>query len=150
MSLASSVSSSPRKAPWHLWVVGIVALLWNASGAYTIMMAQAGKLAGLSAEEAAYYAAQPLWFVVTTDIALLSAIAAALALLLRSRAAMWLFAVSVVAILVTDGYDLASGASRAIVSTGALIVTAFILVIAILELVYARAMTIRGVLGGAK
>ena len=47
-------------------VVGALALLWNGAGAYTIMMAQAGKLADISAEEAAYYAAQAIHKPVTT------------------------------------------------------------------------------------
>jgi hypothetical protein len=102
---------STGKAPWHLWFIGILALLWNASGAYTILMAQAGKLTGLSLEEAAYYAAQPQWFVVVTEIALFGAIAAAIALLMRSRFAVHLFALSLACI-----------------------------VIAVLELAYARAM----------
>ena len=138
--------SSERNAPWHLWVVGILALLWNGSGAYTIMMAQAGKLADLGADEAAYYAAQPLWFPIVTDIALLSAIAAAVALLLRNRAAVWLFAVSLIAIVITNSYDLIAGTSRVYATTGALIVTIIIAVIALLELLYARAMRKRALL----
>lgn len=129
-----------------MWVAGILSLLWNGSGAYTIMMAQAGRLPSLSADEAAYYAAQPLWFVLVTDIALLAAIAAAVALLLRSRTAAWLFALSLVAIVVTNASDLAAGTSRTLVSQGALIVTVLIAVLALLQLVYARAMTTRGVL----
>ena len=134
------------KTPWHVFVVGILALLWNAAGAYTIMLAQVGKLANESAEELAYYAAQPSWFVIATDTALLAAIAAAVALLLRSRAALWLFAISLVAILVTNAYDLAAGTSRVLVSRAVAIATAVIVVLAILELVYARAMRKRGAL----
>jgi hypothetical protein len=126
--------------------VGVLTLLWDGSGAYTILMAQAGRLPGLSADEAAYYAAQPLWLVITTDIALFGAIAAGAALLLRSRAAVWLFAISLAAILIADVYDLAAGTSRALANPGALIVTAIIAVLAILQLVYARAMQKRGVL----
>jgi hypothetical protein len=110
------------------------------------MMAQAGRLADLTPDEAAYYAAQPTWFVVVTDIALVGAIAAAIALLFRSRQAVWLFAISLAAIFVTNAYDLAAGTSRALVSRGALIVTGIIVVLAILELVYARAMRKRAVL----
>ena len=135
-----------RKTPWHVWVVGVLTLLWDGAGAYTIMMAQAGGLPDLTPDEAVYYAAQPLWFVVATDVALLGAIAAGVALLVRSRMAVGLFAVSLVAILVTNIYDLAAGASRALVSQGALIVTAIIVVLAILQLVYARAMQKRAVL----
>jgi hypothetical protein len=142
----STIVAPARHTPWHLWAVGILALLWNGSGAYTIMMAQAGRMPNLSAEEAAYYASQPLWFVLATDIALVAAVAGAIALLLRSRAAVWLFGVSLAAILVTNAYDLATGMSRTLVSGGALVVTAIIAVIAVLELVYARRMSQRGVL----
>jgi hypothetical protein len=126
--------------------VAIVSLLWNGSGAYTIMLAQAGKLAGISADEAAYYAAQPLWFVIVTDVALLAPLAAAAALLLRSRAAVWLFALSLAAIFCTNFYDLAAGTSRALVSRGALIVTALVVILAVLQLGYAASVKKRGVL----
>jgi hypothetical protein len=142
----STMLTPERKAPWHLWVVAVVALLWNGSGAYTIMMAQAGRLADLEVDEAAYYAAQPLWFIVVTDVALLGAIAAAVALLLRSRMAVWLFAVSLGAILVTNSYDLAAATSRMLASRGALIVTVIIALIAVFELAYAWAMRRRAVL----
>jgi hypothetical protein len=142
----SSWNTARRKAPWHLWVVGILALLWNASGAYTIMMAQAGRLPGLSADEAAYYAAQPAWFMAITDVALISAMAGAAALLLRHRAATWLFAVSLAAIIVTNLYDLTGGTSRALAGRGAMIVTILIAVLAVLQFLYARAMKNNAVL----
>ena len=28
------------RAPWHLWVVGIISLLWNAMGAFDYLMSQ--------------------------------------------------------------------------------------------------------------
>jgi hypothetical protein len=134
------------KAPWHVWVVAILALLWNVAGAYTIMMAQTGKLPDLKPDEIAYYAAQPLWLVIATDISLLTATAGALALLLRSQTAAWLFALSLVSIVVTNVFDLAAGTSRALANSTAAIVTVLIAVIAILELAYARAMRKRAVL----
>lgn len=137
---------SERRAPWHLWAVAILALLWNASGAITIMLAQAGRLADIDADETTYYAAQPGWFVVATDIALLAAVVAAVALLLRKRAAVWLFALSLIAIVVNNSYELGAGTSRMLVDRGALIVTCVIVVIAIMELAYARAMKKRDVL----
>jgi hypothetical protein len=125
--------------------VGGLALVWNGSGAYTIMMAQAGKLPNISPDEAAYYAAQPFWFVVATDIALLAAVAAA-ALLMRSRTAVWMFALSLAAIFITNIYDLAAETSGMLVSRGALIMTSIIVAIAILELAYAWVMKKRRIL----
>jgi hypothetical protein len=142
----STLTTPQRRTPWHLWVVGALALLWNGSGAYTIMMAQAGKLADVSAEEAAYYAAQEPWLVIAADLALVAAIAAAVALLLRSRAATWLFAISLAAIVFTNVYDLAAGTSRALVDRGWFVLTGLIVALAALQLAYAFAMKRRAIL----
>jgi hypothetical protein len=142
----SAVSIAHRRTPWHIWVVAVLTLVWNGSGAYTIMMAQAGRLPELSADEAAYYAAQPIWFVIVTDIALLAALAAGVTLLLRSRIAAGMFALSLAAILVTNVYDLVAGTSRVLVSQGALIVTLIITLVAVLQLVYAWTMKKHAVL----
>jgi hypothetical protein len=142
----NSNASSSAKTPWHLWVVGVLALLWNASGAYTIVMAQAGKLQGMRPDEVAYYAAQPAWFVVLTDIALFSAIAAALALLFRSRAAVELFLLSFLMIVITDAYDIAAGTAQALANTAAMVVTGLIAVLALLQFYYARRMYKRSLL----
>lgn len=140
-----AMGETKPKAPWHLWVVGVLAMLWNGSGAVTIMMAQQGQLA-VSADEAAYYAAQPWWFVALTDIALFGGILGGLALLFRSRWAPLLFAVSLLAIIVTNGYDLAEGTSRMFTNLGTVVVTCLIWILAILQLWYAAAMRGRGVL----
>jgi hypothetical protein len=142
----STVVTPRQRMPWHVWVVAALTLLWNGSGAITILLAQAGRLPGISADEAAYYAAQPAWFVVATDVATWAPVAAAIALLLRSRLAVPLFAVSLVLIIVTDTYDLGAGTSRALANGGALIVTILIVVIATLQLAYASAMKKRAIL----
>jgi hypothetical protein len=85
--------------------------------------------------------------VAITDIALLSAVAAAVALLLRSRIAVWLFAIPLAAVSITDVYDLVAGTSRMLVSAGAMIATVVIFTIAILELVYAWSMKKRAFCG---
>lgn len=146
MSSASPSAASPAKSPWHLWAVAILTLLWNGSGAYTIVLAQAGRLADIGSDEAAYYAAQPLWFVLVTDISLFAPLVAALALLFRSQYAVWFFALSLTTILLTNLYDLAAGTSRMLVSNGAMVLTGIILAIAVLQLFYAWAMKKRAVL----
>lgn len=142
----STVVTPRQRTPWHVWLVAAVTLLWNGSGAVTILMAQAGRLSGISADEAAYYAAQPWWLVVSTDVATLAPVAAALALLFRSRLAVSLFAVSLALIIAHDAYDLVGGTSRALANRGALIVTIIIVFIATLQLAYALAMKKRSIL----
>jgi hypothetical protein len=142
----STLSVPQSRTPWHVWVVGGLTLLWNGSGAVTILLAQAGRLPGISADQAAHYAAQPWWFVVSTDIATLAPVAAGVALLARRQLAVWLFAVSLALIVVNSAYELVAGTSRELVNQGALTVTIIIVAIAILQLVYASAMKGRGVL----
>jgi hypothetical protein len=142
----STLVASNRGTPWHVWVVATLTLLWNGAGAYTTLMAQAGKLPDAGAEEAAYYAAQPLWSVIATDIALFAPLAAAVALLLRSRTAAWLFAVSLAAVVLTNVYDLVAGTSLALVDRGWAVVTSIIVMLAVLQLVYSLAMKRRAVL----
>ena len=134
------------KAPWHVWAVGMLSVLWNGAGAYTIMTAQAGVLPDLEPGEAAYYAAQAWWFVIVTDLALVAAVLGGVALVLRSRIAVPLFWVSLAAIVIANGYDLMMGTSRMFLNAAALGVSVAIWIIAALELWYAHAMRKRGVL----
>ena len=40
----TAIDAPKRKSPWHLWVVAVLTLLWNGSGAVTILLAQMGRL----------------------------------------------------------------------------------------------------------
>ena len=146
MSDIAIEQSAPRKAPWHLWVVGILSLLWNASGAYTIMSAQSGAVMDMDPPEVAYYAAQAPWFVAVTDLVLISAVLAAIALLLRSRWAVHLYGLSIAGIVVTSIYDIAAGTALLLQDQGWLILEVVTLGLAILQLLYAAAMRKKGVL----
>ena len=137
---------APRKAPWHLWVVGILSLLWNASGAYTIMSAQSGAVMDMDPPEVAYYAAQAPWFVAVTDLVLISAVLAAIALLLRSRWAVHLYGLSIAGIVVTSIYDIAAGTALLLQDQGWLILSCVTTGLAVAQLLYAIAMRSRGVL----
>lgn len=144
--MISQDASERPKTPWHIWPVGILALIWNGAGAGTIFLAQLGRLPGITADEAAYYAAQAGWFIAVTDIAVLSAMAGAIALLRRSRWAVLLFMLSILCIGVTAAWDLGAGTSRMFANQGALIATLVIWLLAALELWYALAMRRRGIL----
>jgi hypothetical protein len=133
------------KAPWHLWAIGVVALLWYAAGTVTIFMAQMGKLA-VTPGELAYYAAQPAWFRAVTDVANFAGIAGSVLLLMRNTKALRVFVLSLIAIAVTHGYDLAMGTSRSFANSGAMTVNIAIVAIAVLLIWYSAAMKRRGVL----
>lgn len=140
MTQPTGSTTQPTRAPWHLWVIGTCALLWYASGAITIQLAQLGMLPGLRADELMYYAAKPMWLVILTAIGTYGSLVASVLLLFRHRAAAAMFAVALLAILIADVAELADGTSRALANRGAAIVTVLVVCIGIAMLLYARAM----------
>lgn len=84
-----------RGTPWHLWVIGILSLLWSAGGAWDYLQVQLANPAyinaisektGVPAEEAmAYFAAFPAWMDAAWALGVWGAVAGSALLLLRSR-----------------------------------------------------------------
>lgn len=86
-----------QAAPWHLWAVGLAALLWNGLGvalwAGTSFMAESF-LGGLPADHRAYVLGLPAWSTLTWGLGVLGGAAGAILLVLRSRLAVPAFAAS--------------------------------------------------------
>lgn len=141
-----TMGQTSAKAPWHLWVAGTLSLLWNASGAWVIMSAQSGAPMDMDANEIAYYAAQAPWFAAVVDVVLISAILAAIALLLRSRWAVHLYGLSVAGFVATATYDTLQGTALFLGDQGWLVLELVTFGLSLLQLVYAWAMRMRGVL----
>ena len=141
-----SMDATVPRRPWHLWIVAILTLLWNGSGAVTILMAQTGRALDMDPYEIAYYAQQPRWFVFTTDLATLLPVAAGVALLMRRRSAVWLFVSSLALIAANNAYDVAAGTSLAITDQDWRVLIVAIASIALAQFGYAWAMRKRGVL----
>ena len=95
------------KTPWHLWVVGVVTLLWNSGGVISYMSTHLGMLESTSmpAEQIAYYSSFPAWAVAFWAFGVWGCFLGSLALLLRSRFALWLFAISIVGLVGTTIYQ---------------------------------------------
>jgi len=136
----------PSRVPWHLWVVGILSVLWNAGGAWTYFQAQSGAPMDMDASEIAYFAAQEPWFVIATNVATVSPLLAAIALLIRSRWAVHLYALSFAAIVVTSAWDISQGTALMLKSPDWLLLNCVTACLAIAQLAYAAAMRGRGVL----
>lgn len=143
--------SDTRQTPWHLWVIGGIAVLWNAMGAFDYVMTQTGNeayMSGFTPEQLAFFYAFPPWVVAAWAIAVWGGVLGALLLLLRRRLAVSVFLISLVAMVITTfhNYFLSNGME---VSGDAfsLIFTAAIFLIALALFLYARAMHKRNVLG---
>jgi hypothetical protein len=138
------------KTPWHLWVIGVVSLLWNLVGALDFVMTQtknAAYMSGLTRAQLDFYYGFPLWVVAAWGIAVWGGVLGSLFLLLRKRTAAPFFFASLVCIILTDIHDFSlSGGFEIMGGMKALIFSAVIFVIGVLLLVYARSMRKRGVL----
>lgn len=139
------------KAPWHLWVVGVIALLFNAIGAfdYTMTMLQGTAYqaaAGMTPEQIAHYQDMPVWMTSDWAIGVWGAVLGSVLLLLRNTLAVPAFAVSLAAFLISLVYTYALTDGGAVMGQQMAITSAVIAALLIFFLCYSWAMTKRGVL----
>ena len=87
------------KTPWHLWVVGVLALLWNSFGCVDYTMTQTRQdewfaQMGMTAAQLEYFNAMPAWTHAAWAIGVWGGALGAILLLLRRKWAMPVFVVS--------------------------------------------------------
>lgn len=85
--------------PWHLWLVGGLALLWNGFGAFDFTMtltrgAEYLRSMGMNETMVAYFDTLPSWLYVPWGLGVWGGVIAALFLLLRKKAAVGAYALS--------------------------------------------------------
>jgi hypothetical protein len=86
-----------HKTPAHLWIVGVVSLLWNSFGCVDYTMTQtrnAAYLAQFTDAQRAYFESFPAWMEAAWACGVWGALAGSLLLLFRSRHAVTAFAIS--------------------------------------------------------
>jgi hypothetical protein len=139
------------KAPWHLWVIGLVSLFWNAMGALDYTMTQtrnAAYMGQFTPEQLDYFYGYPSWAVAGWAVGVWLALAGSLLLLLRNASSLWAFIISFAGIVVASVYSFGLAELRMtdVVGSEALIFTAAIILFALFLIWYARRMKIAGVL----
>jgi hypothetical protein len=138
------------KAPWHLWLVGILAVLWNSVGVVDYVMTQLQNAAYMSAftqVQLDYFYSQPMWVTISWGIAVWSSLIGSILLLMRKKISVGVFLLSIVGVVVTSVYSY--GLSNGYEIMGglfALIFSIMIFVIAVALYFYAKSMTNKGVL----
>lgn len=103
------------KTPGHLWLVGIVSLLWNAFGGYDYTMSQMRDPAyleatmgpmGMSVDQSiAFLDSFPVWADVLWALGVWGSVAGSLLLLLRSRFAVIAFLASLAGAVLSFAYQ---------------------------------------------
>ncbi|MFT4699979.1 MAG: hypothetical protein ACI90E_000646 [Yoonia sp.] len=138
------------KTPIHLWIIGGIALIWNAGGAYDYVMTQfqdEAYLAMLTDAQRAFLDTGPIWFEAAWAVGVWFSVLGSVLLLLRSRFAGAVFGLSFLGLMVSSVYSFGIADRTGLtLSPAQMGFTIAIFVVLAVLWIYARAMTRRGVL----
>jgi hypothetical protein len=137
--------------PWHLWVVGVIAVLFNGIGVFDWIMnllqgADYLASAGMTQPQIDHYIGLPLWMKAIWTIGVWSALLGSVLILMRNRRAATVFAVSLAAFLVSLLYTYVLTDGGDILGQRMAVASAFITAVLVFLMAYARVMAKRGVL----
>lgn len=152
METDSRAATGGGDVPAHLWIVGGLAVLWNAVGAFDYLATQmewAFYMDQFSGAELDYFYGFPAWAVAGWAVAVWAALAGSVGLLLRRRWAVGAFALSLVGMAVSTLYTFGMSDGAAVMGSGGLIFSVVVAAVGIFLLVYARRMAARGTLGAS-
>ena len=148
--MSDIIDSGKVRAPWHLWVIGVVTLLWNAMGAFDYLMTQTQNeqyMSSFTAEQLEFFYGFPLWVNAAWAIAVWGGVLGSLLLLLRKGLAALVFLVSWLAMVVTSFHNFVlSNGFEIMGDPFSLIFTVVIFLVALALYLYARAMRKTGVI----
>ena len=148
--IVTTKATATRTTPIHLWIVGIVSLLWNAFGAFDYLMTQTRNesyMSSFSEEQLTYFYGFPAWMEAFWALGVWGAVAGSVLLLARSRFALHAFVVSLVGLVGSSVYSFfLSEMPSDMNSSGYLAFTIAIYVVTIALIVYAWRMIARNVL----
>ncbi|MFZ9395625.1 MAG: hypothetical protein ACO25F_06120 [Erythrobacter sp.] len=126
--------NQPVKAPWHLWAIGLVTLLWNAIGIMSYMMTRLDMLdqLGMTPDQIAYFDTFPALANALWALGVWGAFLGSVLLLARSRWAVPSLMVSVVGLVGTTVFqrfvtEVPEGMSNPAIDIAIWVITLFML-----------------------
>jgi hypothetical protein len=139
------------KTPWHLWLVGVIAVLFNAIGAFDFVMSMAQGAnymasAGMTSAQIAHYQEMPIWMKAVWATGVWGAMLGSVLILLRNKLAFAVLAVSLTAFLISLVYTYVLTDGGEIMGAPTAITNVVIAVLLLFFMWYSRLMTRRGVL----
>ncbi len=144
-----TASADSTRTPIHLWIVGILSLLWNSMGAFDYTASHLKLefyMSQFTPEQLAYFTGFPAWATSGWAFGVWGAFVGSIGLLLRKAWSFWVFAISLCGLAISTLYNFGLSDGAEIMGAGGAAFTAVIWLIAILLLVYARRQRQRGVL----
>jgi len=145
------MTDTPVKAPWHVWLIGVFALLFNSIGVFDFVMsmvqgAEYQASAGMTPAQIAHYQEMPTWMTVVWAVGVFGAFLASILLLLRKQLALPVFVVSLAAFLVSLLYTYVLTGGGAVMGQQMAITSTVIAGLLVFFSWYSRFMAVRGVL----
>ena len=145
------MTDTTAKAPWHLWLIGVIALLFNAIGVFDFVMSMARGAsylasAGMTPAQIAHYQGMPFWMIAVWAIGVWGAFLASILLLSRRTLAFPVFVVSLAAFLVSLLYTYVLTNGGAVMGRQMAMTSVVIAILLVLFSWYSLAMGKRSVL----
>jgi hypothetical protein len=138
------------KTPVHLWIVAVLATIWNAFGAFDYLMTQTRNehyLANFTDPQRIYFESFPIWMEAAWAFGVWGGLLGSLLLLMRSRHAVTAFAISLAGLAISTVYQYVLATPPPEMTSGAMMAMNLVIwAVAIGLLVYAMRMRARGVL----
>jgi len=145
---STGAAGSP-KTPIHLWIVGVLALLWNFMGAFDYLATQLkleSYMGQFTQEQLDYFYGIPAWAVSGWAIAVWIGLAGTVGLLLRRKWSVVAFAISLAGLAISSIYTLFLSNGLEIMGGTATIMTVLVWVIAIFLVWYSKQQAKAGIL----
>ena len=139
------------KTPWHIWLIGVIAVLFNFIGVFDFVMSMAQGAryqasAGMTPDQIAHYQAMPSWMTAVWAVGVFGAFLASILLLLRRKLASPVFVLSLAAFLISLLYTYVLTDGGAVMGRQMAIASAVIAGLLVFFSGYSRFMAVRGVL----
>jgi hypothetical protein len=151
-----TIEAARPDAPWHLWAVGTLALLFTGFGAYDYVMSQSGNLAymqamvepmGVDADAAvAYFANFPLWADAVWAVGVWAGVGGAVLLLMRRALTYPLWLASMTGLVLSNAYGMVHPIPGMTDTSATYATIAVVFVVMLALTLYARAQRNAGVL----
>ena len=137
------------KTPVHLWIVGVLSLLWNAMGAFDYLATQLkleSYMSQYSEVQLEYFYSFPKLVTACWAFAIWGAVAGSIFLLLRKKWAVWAFVVACTGMVFTTIYNFGMTNGAEIMGSTGVIFSVVIWVVTLFLLWYSWTQAKKGVL----
>ncbi|MDA9008488.1 hypothetical protein N9K16_00850 [Alphaproteobacteria bacterium] len=145
----NNTNTSRNKAPWHLWAVGLLAILWYLNGLYDFASTttrQADYTAQFSEAMHRFYDAMPIWAIAAWGAAEVFGIVGGVLLLFKNQFSFHAFGCGLLAILVNFVYNFILADASTAIGSSAVYFEAIVVISTSLFLAYSYWMSATDVL----